>query len=214
MGIEDLRRVYGRSALDRGDLAGSPLDQFSSWFELATETPKPDWFEVNAMTLATADASGRVSSRIVLLKKVSDAGFAFFTNYRSAKAAQLESNPNACLVFYWPHVEKQIRIEGLVSRTDDPTSDEYFHARPRGSQLGAVVSPQSEVIENREVLDTQREALDQKWQDAEIPRPDYWGGYVLRPVRYEFWQGRPDRLHDRFEYLWQENDWLVHRLAP
>lgn len=215
MGMQDLRRNYAEGQLDISDLASEPIEQFSRWFAQAQAAESADWFECNAMTLATADRKGAVSARIVLLKKVSPEGFAFFTNYDSAKAAQLAANPQASLVFYWPHLERQIRIEGLVAKTDSATSDEYFHERPRGSQVGAVASPQSREISSRDELEASVQQLTAKLGDGPIERPEYWGGFVLSPTSVEFWQGRPSRLHDRFLYTPQgEGGWTIKRLAP
>ncbi len=167
------------------------------------------------MTLATADERGFVTARIVLLKGYSEAGFMFFTNYDSAKGQQLLENPRASLVFYWPHVERQIRVNGSVTKTEAATSDKYFHARPRGSQLGAVASAQSQPLADRQSLEQQAAELDQRYADQEIPRPDYWGGYLLEPDSLEFWQGRNNRLHDRFSYdLEAGGKWKITRLAP
>jgi len=221
MDLENLRRSYEESSLVSDDLAKSPIQQFETWFQVAQETTAPDWLEINAMTLATA-VDGRVSARVVLLKQFSASGFVFFTNYDSDKGRQLALNPLASLVFYWPHVERQVRIEGQVSKTDSATSDHYFHARPRGSQLGAVASPQSRSIASREELVEATMKLAEQNEGGKIPRPDYWGGFLLKPNRMEFWQGRPSRLHDRFVYEIVEatdnqaasENWSLQRLAP
>lgn len=216
MGIEELRRSYEDATLDADSLASDPLTQFTRWFEAAQASDSPQWFEANAMTLASAGQSGRVSARIVLLKKFSEAGFVFFTNYDSDKGQQLAENPQASLVFYWPHLEQQIRIEGTVTKTDAATSSEYFHARPRGSQIGAIVSQQSRPLATRQELEAEAERLSAVYANQEIPCPDYWGGYCLEPSRYEFWQGRPSRLHDRFIYerSADQANWTTTRLAP
>lgn len=215
MEIEDLRRNYDQGTLTPDALNANPFRQFELWFELAKTTPAPDWLEVNAMTLATSDPTGHATARIVLLKDLSDSGFAFFTNYDSDKARQLAVNPQASLLFYWPHVEKQVRIEGTVQRTSSEVSDKYFHARPRGSQLSAVVSRQSRPLDDRSSLEEQTRELEKRYLNQEIPRPEYWGGYSLSPTSWEFWQGRPNRLHDRFTYKsLPAGNWEVTRLAP
>ena len=215
MDLENLRRSYEESSLKSEDLAECPFQQFESWFQHAQSASAPDWFEVNAMTLATASPD-RVSSRIVLLKQFGPDGFVFFTNYMSEKGRQLAANPLASLVLYWPHVERQVRVEGEVAKTSAEVSDTYFHARPQSSQLGAVASPQSSKISSREELIESTMELAKQYGDEEVPRPEHWGGYVLKPVRIEFWQGRPSRLHDRFVYERQpgQESWNLERLAP
>lgn len=213
--IQDMRRVYELGALEREHLSADPVEQFQNWLEVARTTPAPDWLEVNAMTLATSDGHGHVSARIVLLKTVSRSGFTFFTNYRSAKAEQLSASNQAALVFYWPHVERQVRVEGTVTQTDSETNEEYFHARPRTSQIGAIVSPQSQPIAQRKQLELAAAELAARYGETQtIPCPDYWGGYCLKPDKVEFWQGRPSRLHDRFVYAQSSDGWSLTRLAP
>lgn len=214
MGIEDLRRNYQDGDLQLSDFTSCPMEQFHKWMDIASAADAPDWLEINAATLATAAGSGEVSARIVLLKKVIDDGFVFFTNYLSTKGQQLAENPHASLVLYWPHVEKQVRIEGTVVKSSPALSDEYFHARPRGSQIGAVVSPQSSEIQTRGQLEQAAASLEEKLAGAEVPRPEHWGGYVIQPTMVEFWQGRPSRLHDRFVYTLSNGKWTIRQLAP
>ena len=212
--MENLRRDYAHSELERHALANDPIEQFLAWFDDARQAA-PQWLEINAMTLATATPVGQVSARIVLLKKVDQSGFSFFTNYSSVKARQLEANPNASLVFYWPHVERQIRVEGQVAKTDAATSDEYFQARPRASQIGAIISPQSQPITDRIKLEADARQVESQYApDKTIPRPEFWGGLRLEPERVEFWQGRLSRLHDRFVYMRLGSSWEISRLAP
>lgn len=215
MDIEGFRRNYQESSLDIKDLSPDPIEQFRAWFKVAEESPSAEWFESNAATLATAGADGDVSARIILLKQFGPEGFAFFTNYMSDKAKQIAENPHASLVFYWPHVEKQIRIDGRVTKTDAKTSDKYFHARPRGSQIGAVASPQSKSVTDRDELEAAVKKITDEVGEGPITRPEHWGGYLLVPECMEFWQGRPNRLHDRFRYHPKgDASWSITRLAP
>jgi pyridoxamine 5'-phosphate oxidase len=198
--------------LDEQSISRDPIAQFQRWFAdaVAADLPLPE-----AMSLATVTAEGKPTARMVLLKRVDTEGFVFFTNYRSAKARELAANPNACLVFFWPQLEKQVRIEGAVSKTSEDESREYFATRPRGSQIGAWASPQSEVISGREVLEQRRAELEEAYRDREIPWPQHWGGFCLKPERIEFWKGRPDRLHDRILYVREPGgSWAIQRLAP
>ncbi len=198
--------------LDEKRVERDPIKQFQLWFDeaIAAKLPLPE-----AMNLATATPEGRPSSRMVLLKQVDHDGFVFFTNYHSAKAAQLEANPYASLVFYWPQLERQVRIEGKVERTTDEESEAYFRTRPRESQIGAWASPQSSVIADREVLEQRARELEEYYRDREIECPGHWGGYRLRPDRIEFWKGRVGRLHDRILYeLLSDGTWTIKRLAP
>ncbi len=200
------------NGMKKADLAPDPIAQFKRWYEeaLGSGLEKPD-----AMTLATASADGRPSARIVLLKTVDEGGFVFFTNYESRKAKELAENPWASLVFLWDPLGRQVRVEGPVEKTTPAESDDYHHSRPRGSQLGALVSRQSEVITNRETLDQRLDKLTIRYEGKEIPRPGFWGGYRLRPTTIEFWQHRDNRLHDRLRYCRRETgDWVIERLAP
>lgn len=191
--------------------AANPVVQFQRWFDDATKAGIPD---ANAMTLATANRAGKPSARIVLLKSFDERGFCFFTNYESEKGKQLAENANAALVFFWQSLHRQVRIEGTAARMTDAESDEYFGSRPRESQIGALVSPQSRVIPGREFLDDRFNQLSEEYANSTIPRPRYWGGFRLVPDRIEFWQGRENRLHDRLAYRKADNEWKIERLAP
>ncbi len=201
---------YGNEALRRRDLHPDPIEQFQKWFGEAVETIShlPE-----AMTLATADERGRPSARLLLLKGVDGAGFTFFTNYDSRKAVELSANPYAALVFWWPPLEKQVRIEGAVQPVSEEESDLYFATRPRGSQLGAWASNQSGTIAE-DVLEEQLAEAELRYQGSPVPRPPHWGGFRLIPEMIEFWQGRPNRLHDRFRYRREDGNWIIERLAP
>jgi pyridoxamine 5'-phosphate oxidase len=201
-----------QETLDEQLIDRDPVAQFQRWFAdaVADGLPLPE-----AMSLSTITAEGKPTARMVLLKKVDAQGFVFFTNYNSAKARELAANPNASLVFFWPQLERQVRVEGVVSKTSAAESREYFASRPRGSQIGAWASPQSEVIPGREVLEQRRAELEDVYRDREIPWPEHWGGYCLKPERIEFWKGRRDRLHDRILYVRQPDEsWTIQRLAP
>jgi pyridoxamine 5'-phosphate oxidase len=210
--IAHLRKEYQQHAFNKEDASENPLEQFERWWQDAL---KSDIDEVNAMTLATASADGLPAARIVLLKGYNERGFQFYTNYESFKGRQLEENPRACLVFFWKELERQVRITGLVEKLSERESNDYFRIRPEGSRIGAWASPQSSVIESGEWLTEQVKLYEEKFSDSEIPRPTHWGGYLVKPVTIEFWQGRPDRLHDRLLYSLQENGaWMIERLAP
>ena len=212
MSIADLRQEYMFRGLDESDLDPDPFVQFRSWFDQAVAAQVP---EPNAMTLATAGADCRPSARLVLLKGFDASGFVFYTNYESRKARELAANPWAALVFFWPQLARQVRIEGQVEPVAPHESDAYFHSRPRGSQLGAWASHQSQVISSRAVLDQRMQELTAAYQARPVPRPPYWGGYRLAPTLVEFWQGRPNRLHDRLRYRrLEDGGWLIERLAP
>jgi pyridoxamine 5'-phosphate oxidase len=198
--------------LNETDLDPNPLIQFSRWFEDARAAIK-DLPE--GMILATSNHEGEVSGRAVLLKEFDERGFVFYTNYNSRKAAQIHDNPRAALTFWWPSMQRQIRIEGAIVRTTEDESDAYFATRPRGSQLGAWASEQSKVIAGRGDLDARFEELSRCYKEGTIPRPPHWGGYRVIPIYFEFWEGRDDRLHDRFAYrLRDAKDWIIERLSP
>lgn len=210
--LGSLRKEYCQSGLDREDLAAEPVDQFRLWFEQAKEAGLN---EPNALSLATVDEEGRPSQRMVLLKAFDEKGFVFFTNYRSRKAQQLAGNPAASILFPWIDLERQVIVEGDCEKISPLQSLRYFASRPRGSRLGAWVSDQSSVISSRKVLEMKLEEMKRKFGEGEIPLPDFWGGFRLVPQRVEFWQGRPSRLHDRFEYRGSPGKgWEVSRLSP
>ncbi len=210
MALSDIRKTYEVGALDERSVDPDPLKQFRTWLNEALAT---DLIEPTAMTLATADLSGRPSSRLVLLKGLDECGFVFYSNYSSRKGRELAVNPQAALSFYWGVLERQVRVEGRVSKVSREVSRTYFDSRPYGSRLGALASPQSEVVARREVLQEKLVALKEQYPD-EVPLPEHWGGYALEPDRIEFWQGRPDRLHDRLRYVKEGEGWRVERLAP
>ncbi len=211
--IAAIRKNYTKKTLSEKDAYSSPVQQFEQWWREASDS---DIEEVNAMTLATASVDGLPSARIVLLKGFSEKGFVFFTNYNSYKGNQLADNPKACLVFFWKELERQVRITGLVEKTSEKENDDYFYSRPIESQVGATVSPQSQVITNREWLETQFNNAEKNISSASpVKRPPHWGGYLVKPVVVEFWQGRPGRLHDRLQYSLEDNgEWKIERLAP
>ena len=210
--LTGLRNEYAAHGLRRADLHSDPLRQFGAWFAAALAA---DIRDVNAMSLATSTPDGKPSVRIVLLKGFDERGFAFFTNYDSEKARDLETNPHAALGFYWAQLERQVRISGAVERTSREDSAAYFHSRPIGSQLGAWASKQSEVIDARRILDSRLTEMTERFGNGEIPLPPHWGGYRVKPDKIEFWQGRPNRLHDRFRYSRRaDGTWLIDRLAP
>lgn len=211
--LSNYRKSYEKSALLEHQIPEDPINLFHKWFYEAEDLNAAE--EVNAMTVATIGLDGFPKSRVVLLKKFNEEGFIFYTNYNSEKGKAILQNPNVCLSFFWPTVERQIIIKGKAEKTADNISDNYFASRPDGSKIGALVSPQSEIIPNRELLETNLLALEKEWEGKEIERPSHWGGFLVRPVEVEFWQGRPNRLHDRIRYQLQDNfDWKIDRLAP
>lgn len=210
--IADIRKTYSKKKLVEEKAKPDAIAQFTKWWEQAIEA---DIDEINAMTLATASIDGVPSARIVLLKEYNENGFVFFTNYNSFKGKELMENPKACLVFFWKELERQVRITGLVSKIDSKESEEYFHSRPHESQVGATVSPQSQVIASRDWLEQEYKTSLDLFKGREVPKPEHWGGYIVKPVMIEFWQGRPGRLHDRLQYsLREDGQWKIERLAP
>lgn len=211
-GISDIRTDYSKATLDIDSVEKDPIIQFEKWFKQAI---KSEALEPNAMNLATLSENGRPTSRIVLLKGIENAQFIFYTNYQSQKGRELELNPACALNFFWPELERQIRIEGVVSRVSADTSDTYFQSRPRASQIGAWASPQSALIKERSILEERVVQIEKKYKDLKVlPRPKQWGGYGVTPFKIEFWQGRPSRLHDRIVYTLVDGKWKINRLAP
>jgi pyridoxamine 5'-phosphate oxidase len=209
--IGDLRRDYTKSRLEESSVAPDPTVEFARWFE---EALKAKVQEPNAMTLATATADGAPSARIVLLKGFDERGFVFFTDYRSRKAGELKQNARAALVFYWPELERQVRITGSTAETDREESEAYFRSRPRGSRIGTWVSHQSQVVGSRAELEQRIQEVERRYPGEDIPLPPYWGGFRLQPESLEFWQGRANRLHDRIRYLRSGAAWRIERLSP
>ncbi len=207
----DLRIEYRRAALDERDIDRDPFAQFGRWFDEAVAASLP---EPNAMSLATVDSSGRPSARIVLLKAVDGRGLTFYTNYRSRKARELPDGARAALLFFWPEVERQVRVEGVVEKVDTGTADAYWVSRPRLSRLGAWASPQSEPLADRAALEARFAEADAQYPGESVPRPPHWGGYRVVPDMFEFWQGRASRLHDRITYRREGANWNIGRLAP
>ena len=209
--LADIRRDYKLQSLNEEDVAADPFIQFDKWWHEATNSHID---EVNAMTLATATKEGKPSARIVLLKGYDKDGFIFFTNYNSAKGKEIAENPFATLVLFWKELERQIRIDGTIEKIAATDSDAYFHSRPAGSRIGAWASPQSSVIENRKVIENNFLKYEEQFGTSNIPRPEHWGGYIVKPVSIEFWQGRSSRLHDRIHYKKENDNWKIERLAP
>jgi pyridoxamine 5'-phosphate oxidase len=210
--VASWRRDYLHATLNRGELNPDPVAQFHKWFEEADSCPAV--LESTAMVLSTSSASGEVSSRIVLLKGYDATGFRFFTNIGSRKALQIASNSSVSLLFYWEALERQIQINGRATQLPRSETEAYFASRPQGSRIGAWASRQSEVIEDRETLDLRVAEIEKRFEGSEVPAPDFWSGYLVIPESYEFWQGRPNRLHDRFQYRTSADGWVIERLSP
>lgn len=209
--LRDERKDYSLDELTRDNLTDNPLNMFTEWMDSARNA---NIIDATAMTLATVGESGAPSARIVLLKQFNEAGFYWYTNYQSRKGHELSGNPNAALVFYWRELERQVRIEGTVTKSSKEESDEYFNKRPVGSRYSAAASPQSQVIESQRWLSDHTQAFVNKFDETDLVRPDHWGGYKLQPSVYEFWQGRPSRQHDRFRFTRKDTGWSIDRLAP
>jgi pyridoxamine-phosphate oxidase len=209
--INTLRHDFSSQTLDEKDVNADPIMQFEKWFKEAVDSKV---HEPNAMTVCTATKEGKPSARILLLRNFNESGFVFYTNYTSRKGTEIMENPNCALLFFWPELERQVRIEGVLTKQTSDESDIYFNTRPRTSKLGAWTSAQSKVIDNRKVLDEEYDLLSKKYPDETVPRPPHWGGYILKPSTIEFWQGRPSRLHDRILFVQENNKWKIQRLAP
>lgn len=210
--LHDKRKVYDKSQLIESEIKQNPIEQFRDWFLDASESAEVS--EANAMAVSTVEEDGCPRTRMVLLKAYTHEGFIFYTNYNSRKGKAIENNHKACLHFFWPNLERQVIIKANLEKVAENLSDGYFHSRPKGSQLGAVVSPQSQEIPNREFLEEKLKDLEKEYENAEVPRPSHWGGYLAKPYEIEFWQGRPNRLHDRIIYQLDDLDWKISRLAP
>lgn len=211
--LGDYRKSYEKQELLEANISDNPMQVFQKWFYEVDANYEEG--EANAMTISTIGLDGFPKNRVVLLKKYTHEGFIFYTNYRSEKGRAIQNNPNVCLSFFWPKAERQVIIKGRAEKISPNMSDGYFESRPRGSQLGALVSHQSEVVKNREVLEEELHQLEARYEGKAIPRPEHWGGFIVEPVSIEFWQGRPNRLHDRIRFtLNDEFDWIMERLSP
>ncbi len=210
--ISDIRKEYTKDSLDQSNINKNPIAQFEKWFQ---EAIKAEALEPNAMTLSTITETLKPSARIVLLKGVEENKFLLYTNYQSQKGKELDANPACALTFFWPELERQVRVQGICSRVSETVSETYFKSRPRTSQIGAWASPQSSLIKSRSLLDERAKEIETRFKDQPVlPKPHQWGGYVVEPLELEFWQGRPSRLHDRIVYYKTDNIWTIHRLAP
>jgi pyridoxamine 5'-phosphate oxidase len=210
--VSELRNEYSKASLDVSAILSDPIAQFERWFQEALDAKV---LEPNAMNLSTVNEHNRPSSRIVLLKGIEKSKFLFYTNYQSSKGKELSANPACALTFFWPELERQVRIEGTADRVAEATSEKYFQSRPRGSQIGAWTSPQSAVLQSRTILEERALEMEKKFEGmSSLPRPKQWGGYQVEPFIIEFWQGRPNRLHDRIQFSRIDNAWNICRLAP
>lgn len=210
--LHDYRKSYEKGELSETTIDENPMQQFRKWFYEVKDSDGVD--EVNAMTISTIGDDGFPKGRVVLLKKYDEYGFYFYTNYHSEKGKAIANINKVSLSFFWPNMERQIIIQGTVEKTSEADSTNYFHSRPKGSQLGSAVSHQSSVVESREVLEKNLADLEKKYKNEEVPKPDEWGGFLIKPISIEFWQGRPNRLHDRIRYTLKDDDWVIERLAP
>lgn len=209
--LSNYRKSYEKSELLESSISKNPFELFAKWFHEAEEIGGSE--EINAMTISTIGLDGFPKNRVVLLKQFTSEGFVFFTNYESEKGKAIAENPNVCLSFFWHNSERQVIIKGIAEKTTEKVSDDYFHSRPTGSQLGAVASHQSEVISGREILENKIQQLEDQFVGKEIQRPEYWGGYLIKPIEIEFWQGRANRLHDRIRFQLQNFEWKMDRLS-
>lgn len=209
--IAAIREDYAKSSLSENEVLGNPIEQFKKWFSeaLVSEVTEP-----TAMVVSSATVDGKPSSRVVLMKDIKTDGISFFTNYNSRKGQEIVANPFVSVLFFWPELQRQVRMEAQVEKLAPEESDEYFSSRPRGSQIGAIASPQSAIINNREELEHRVEEVASEVGEGEIQRPNFWGGFLLKPYRMEFWQGRSSRLHDRIVYKQEEGSWSINRIAP
>jgi pyridoxamine 5'-phosphate oxidase len=211
-GLQEMRKEYSKATLDVNNVSENPVLQFEKWLG---EAISGQALEPTAMTLSTVTEDGRPSARIVLLKGIENNQFVFYTNYQSQKGVELLKNPACAITFFWPELERQVRIEGIATKVDEAVAQSYFTSRPRSSQIGAWASPQSSIIDTRTILDKRVEELEKRYgNNAVIPKPHQWGGYAISPFEIEFWQGRPSRLHDRIVYYKSGEEWIIHRLAP
>jgi len=210
--LSNYRKSYERGMLSESIIDSNPMQQFRKWFHEVEDFGGVD--EANAMTISSISEDGFPKGRVVLLKKYDEYGFYFYTNYDSEKGKGIAKNNKVSLSFFWPNMERQVIVKGFAEKASETESENYFHSRPKGSQLGAVVSPQSSVITSRDVLEENLAKLEAEYEDKDVSKPDNWGGYLVKPISIEFWQGRANRLHDRIRYTLEEYDWVVERLAP